>query len=132
MIFKRFSLQRIKPELCYSCEQEMLKSNFFSKNKNFQNTLLKYIPTLVISFLLHNNLIHKVWVKLINERKHKTQGFFGKISKSHGTNLSQLLKTYNYLNLTELLDLHCCCSVYPFGLWIYCGSITQQQILSYH
>ena len=32
MIFKRFSLQRKKRELCYICEQEMLKSNFFSKN----------------------------------------------------------------------------------------------------
>ena len=33
MIFKRFSLQRKKPELCNICEQEMLKSNFFSKKK---------------------------------------------------------------------------------------------------
>ena len=36
MIFKRFSLQRKKSKLCYICEQEMLKSNFFSKNKNFE------------------------------------------------------------------------------------------------
>ena len=34
MIFKRFSLQRKKPELCIICEQEMLKGNFFIKNKN--------------------------------------------------------------------------------------------------
>ena len=76
------------PELCYICEREMLQSNFFSKNKNFRNALLEYIPALVISFLLRNNLIHKAWVDLINERQHKTQGFLGKISKSHGTNLS--------------------------------------------
>ena len=41
MIFERFSLQRKKPELCNI--YEMLKSNFFSKNKNFRNTLFKYI-----------------------------------------------------------------------------------------
>ena len=28
-------------------------------------------PALVISFLLNNSLIHKVWVDLINERQHK-------------------------------------------------------------
>ena len=57
----------------------MLKSNFFSKNKNFRNTLS----------VLNNNLIHKVWVDLINERQHKTQGFLGKIRESHGINLPQ-------------------------------------------
>ena len=31
-----------KPELCYICEQEMLQSNFFSKNKHFRNALLEY------------------------------------------------------------------------------------------
>ena len=35
MIFKRFSLQKKTPERCIICEQEMRKSNFFSKNKNF-------------------------------------------------------------------------------------------------
>ena len=89
MIFKRFSLQRKKPELCYICEQEMLKSNSFRKNKNFRNALSEYIPALVIPFLQHNDLIHKLWVDLINERQHKTQGFLGKISESHGTNLSR-------------------------------------------
>ena len=89
MIFKTFSLQRKKPELCYICEQEMLKSNFFNKNKNFRKALLEYIPALVISFLLHNNLIPKVWVNLINESQHKTRVFWGKISESHGTNLSR-------------------------------------------
>ena len=48
-----------------------------------------YIPVSVISFLLHNNLIHKVWVDLINERQQKTHGFLGKISKSFGINLSR-------------------------------------------
>ena len=68
MIFKRFSPQRKKPELCYICEQEMLKSNFLIKNKNFRNALLEYIPALVISFLQNNNLIRKVWIDLMNER----------------------------------------------------------------
>ena len=123
IIFKRFSLQRKNPELCYVCEQEMLKSNFFSKKKNFRNTLLEYIAALVIWFLLPNNLIHKVWVDLINERQHKTQGFLGKISESYGTNLSRtkwvLPETYNYLNPTELLDL--CCSVVQY-IPLDCGS----------
>ena len=47
-----------------------------------------YIPVLVVLFLLHNNLIHKVWVDLINER-HITQGLLGKIRKSDGINLSR-------------------------------------------
>ena len=102
----------------------MLKSNFFSKNKNFRNSILEYMQTLVISFLLHNNLIHKVWVDLINERQHKTQGFLGKISESHETNLSRgqrvLPETYNYLNPTELLEL--CCSVNQ-DIPLDCGSV---------
>ena len=66
----------------------MLKSNFFSKNKKFLESFFGiYIPALVISFLLYNNLIHRVWVDLIDERQHKTKGFLGKISKSHGINL---------------------------------------------
>ena len=68
MIFKRFSPQRKKPELCYICEQEILKSNFLIKNKNFRNALLEYIPALVISFLQNNNLIRKVWIDLMKER----------------------------------------------------------------
>ena len=51
----RFSLHRKKPELSNICEQEMLKSNFFSKDKNTQ----KY-SALAISFLLRDHLIHKV------------------------------------------------------------------------
>ena len=60
MIFKRFSLQKKNPEFSDICEQEILKSNFFNNNKNFQNALLEYgiyILSLVISFLLHKNLI---------------------------------------------------------------------------
>ena len=117
---------------------EMLNSNYFSKNKkqkkkkpkkskpfqrkniNFWNNFLSpfwiYVPVLVISFFLHINLMHKVRVDLINERQHKTQGFLGKISKSHGISLSRgqwvLSENYNYLNPTELLDL--CCSVVQF------------------
>ena len=61
MIF-RFSFHRKKSELLKKdlniCEQEMLKSNFFGKKKN---TLLNtYQSWLVILFLLHNILIHKV------------------------------------------------------------------------
>ena len=113
----------------------MLKSNFFSKNKNFRNALLEYILTLVISLLLHNNLIHKVWVDLINERQHETQGFLGKISESN-KHISGAMSASRDLQLLEsdwitwLVLL--CCSVYPFGLWIYSGSITRQQFLSYH
>ena len=105
---KDFHFREKKPELCYICEQRRFKSNFFSKNKNFWNALLEYIPALVILFLLHNNLIHKVWVDLINERQHKTQDFSGKISESHGKSLSRgqwvLPETYNYLNQ---IDLRC-------------------------
>ena len=97
----------------------MLKSNFFSKDKNTQ----KY-SALAISFLLRDNLIHKVWVDLINEKQQKTRGFLGKISKSHGINLSRgqrvLPENYSYLNPTELLDL-CCCVVQFIPLD--CGSI---------
>ena len=120
MIFWFSFHKKKKSDFCNICEQEKLKSNFCSKNKN---TLLEYILALVIiSFLLHNNLIHKVWVDLTNEKQHKTQGFLGKMSESHGINLRQLVlpENYNYLNPTELLDL--CCSVVQFILWD-CGSI---------
>ena len=50
MIFKRFSIHRKNPELCNIREQEMLKSSFFSKNKNFQNALLE---DLYQSWLFH-------------------------------------------------------------------------------
>ena len=126
MIFKRFQFREKKPELCYICEQEILKSNFFSENKNFRNAVLEYVPTLLISFLLHSNLIYKVWVGLTNERQHKTQGFLGKIRQSHGTNLSRgqwvLPETYKYLNPTELFDL--CCSVVQYTP----SNITRQTI----
>ena len=73
---------------------------------------------------LHNNLTHKVWVDLVNERQLKTQSFLGKISKPHGINLSLgkwvLPEYYNYLNPTELLDL--CCSFVQF-IPLDCGSI---------
>ena len=82
-----------------------------------------YIPVLVISFLLHN-LIHKVWVDLINKRQPKAQGFLGKISESHEINLSRgqwvLPENYIYLHPTELLDL--CCYVVQF-IPLDCGSV---------
>ena len=112
-------------KLYYICEQEILKTNFFSKNKKFRNALLEYIPALVISFLLYNNVIHKVWVNLITERQNKSQNFLGKISESCGTNLScwgqrVLPETYNYLNPTNFLDL--CCFVVQY-IPLDCGSI---------
>ena len=47
MIYKRFSLHRERPELCNICQQEMLKRNFFSKNKIFRNALFEYIYRVV-------------------------------------------------------------------------------------
>ena len=63
----------------------MLKSSFFSKKRTLFGI---FILVMVISFLVHNNLIHKVWVDLITERQHKTQGFLDKISQFHGINLT--------------------------------------------
>ena len=81
----------------------MLKSNFFSKNKNFRNTLFEYIPALVISFLLHNNLIRKVWVDLKNERQHKTQSFLAKKSKSPWNKpISRAMSASQELQLLEI------------------------------
>ena len=72
----------------------MLKSNFFSKNKKdnedfskkeykflkpfFKLFLNIYILVLVISFVPHINLIHKVLVDLINEREQETHGLLSK------------------------------------------------------
>ena len=67
----------------------MLKSNFFRKFWKPFFKLFLNVYTLVISFLLHNNLIHKVWFDLTNERQPKTPGFLDKISEPHGINLSQ-------------------------------------------
>ena len=47
MIFKRFSLHRKKPELCNICEQEMLKSNFFSKKFFSKRSFGIHIPALL-------------------------------------------------------------------------------------
>ena len=82
MIFKRVSLQRKKPELCYI---------FVNRKclKVISSVKTKTCSALVISFLQHNNLIHKVWVDLINERQHKIQGFLGKIREFRGINLTR-------------------------------------------
>ena len=106
-------------------QEEMLKSSFFRKQKFSKRSLgISHILTLLILFLLHNNLIRKVWVALINERQHKARGFFGKISESHGINPSRaqwvLPENYNDLSPVELLDL--CCSVVQF-IPLVCGSI---------
>ena len=57
MIFEKFSLHRKKPELCNICEQEMLKSNFFSKNKNFRNALFSLLKYIYWPWLLHSYYI---------------------------------------------------------------------------
>ena len=113
----------------------MRKSDLFSKTKIFGTIFLNsfwiYIPVLVISFLLHNNLIHNVWVYLLNKRQQRTDGFLDKISESHGMNISRgqwvLPENYNYLNPTELLDL--CCSIVQFILFD-CGSIVVVNIVT--
>ena len=66
MIFKRFHFTERKPELCNICEKKLLKSNFFSKKKKFKTLFLNICTSIGYFFLLHNNLIHKVWVDLIN------------------------------------------------------------------
>ena len=68
-----------------------------------------------------NNLIHKVWVNLINEKQQNIQGFLDKISESSISRGQWVLpENYNYLNPTELLDLRC--SVVQL-IPLECGSI---------
>ena len=91
---------------------------------HFSSSFWMYIRALVISFLLHNNLIHKVWFDLTNERQPKTPGFLDKISEPHGINLSQgqwvLPGKYNYLIESDWITwfVLLCCLVYLFGLCI--------------
>ena len=86
MIFERFSLERKKPELCYIKELlNKIITFFIYKLLGFE--IYIYILALVISFLLHNNLIHKAWVGMGNKRQDKTQSFLGKIIEFHGRNL---------------------------------------------
>ena len=82
MFFKRFSLHRKKHELCIFVNRKWLQAISSVKTK-ICKTLFLNILALVISFLLRNSLIQKVWVDLINKRQHKTQGFLGKITESH-------------------------------------------------
>ena len=68
----------------------MLKRDFFGKNKNNSNNkkLKKkpffkfffniYMPVLAISFVLYINIVHKVWVDLLNERQQENHGLLGK------------------------------------------------------
>ena len=85
MIFKRFSLQKKNLNFVIFVNRKCLKAISSVKTKILFG--LGYF-ILTTGPLLHNNLFHKVWVDLINERQHKTQGFLGKISESHGINLS--------------------------------------------
>ena len=57
-----------------------------STEKTISKALFE-IPVLVIQFLLHNNLNHKLVVDLINKKQQKTHHFLSKISASHGINL---------------------------------------------
>ena len=68
MIFKRFHFTEKNLKFVF-VNRKYLKKSSFSKNKKFsKRSFLTYIPALVISFLLHDNLIHKLWVDLINDR----------------------------------------------------------------
>ena len=104
-----------------------------SFGNHFSSSFSMYIRALVISFLLHDKLIHKVWFDLTNERQPKTQGFLDKISETDGISLSQgqwvLPENYNYLIESSWITwfVLLCCSVYLFGLWIYCDSISSFQ-----
>ena len=76
----------------------------------FLNLFLKiYIIIGYYHGTTHINLIHKVWVNLINERQQKTHGLVGKKSEFHEINLlrGQWVhpENYSYLNPTQLLDL---------------------------
>ena len=117
-------LKVISPVKTTKKTQNFSKKEYRFFETNFLSSFLIYIPVLVISFLLHINLIHKIWVDLINERQQETRRFLGKISEAHGINLSRgqsvLPENCNYLNPTELLNL--CCSVVPF-IPLGCGSI---------
>ena len=75
MIFKRFSLQRKKPELYLWTWLKAISS---------VKTKVLFGLGYYIQFMLRNNLFHKVWVDLINARQHKSQGFLGNIGESHG------------------------------------------------
>ena len=62
--------------------------NLRKYSKKFGNDLFEYIYRPWI-FHFYYITIYKVHVDLINERQHKTQGFLGKMSKSHEINLSR-------------------------------------------
>ena len=68
VIFEIFSLHRKKPELCIFVIRKCLKTISSVKKKFSKRFFGVCIPALVILCSLHNNLIHKVWVDLINER----------------------------------------------------------------
>ena len=68
--------------------RKCLKAISSVKTKIFETLFLNIYTGLVISLLLDNNSIHKVWVDLINERQHKTRVILRKTSESHGICLS--------------------------------------------
>ena len=121
---KRFSRHRKNLNFVIFVNRKCVKAISSIKTKNFETFFLNIYTGFGYFILVHNGTILKVWVKLINEKQHKTQGYLGKISESHGINVSRgqwvLPENYNYLNPTELLDL--CCSMAHF-LPLDCGSI---------
>ena len=63
LTLKDFHFTEKRTEPCNICEQKTLKKQFLQQKRIFsKHTFGIYKPGLVISFLLHNNLIHKVWV----------------------------------------------------------------------
>ena len=111
----------------------IVKRNCLNKNEKNNQIFLKkkyifyafwiYMPVLVVSFI---NLIHKVWVDLINKRQQETHGLLGikKLIPWNKPITGQWVhpENYNYLNPTQLLDL--CCSVLQL-MPLDCGSSTR-------
>ena len=122
MIFKRFSFHRKKSNFLILVNKKCLKAISSVKTKIFETLFLNiYLPWLFHSHYI-TILIHKLWVDLKNERKHKTQSFLAKISKSPWNKpISRAMSASQKLQLLEIwLDL--CCSVVQF-IPLDCGSI---------
>ena len=73
MIFKRFSLQR-KKDLVFVI---LVKRKRLKAISSVKTKILFGVGYFIL------------WVDLTNEPQHKTQSFLGKISQSHGINLSR-------------------------------------------
>ena len=128
MIFKRFTPHR-----------KMLNFVIFVKRKCFKaisSVKAKVLETLVLNiytglgyFIFYFTTIYKVYVDLVNERQHNTQGFLRKIREPHEINLSRTMSASRKLQLLEsdwiTRFMSLCFSVYPFGIYICWGTITR-------